>query len=275
MLPTANPTRGHVDGTTVEAGRGRQGRRRPSGEPPPLPREDRWTRWIWVLAGVLLLGAALNVLIHTTDVVQRMDEAVLEWFARVRTPALTDAAKLVALLTAFAAVMFLRIATVLVLVLYRRFRHLVVFLVTLVVADWVVVRLLFVELPRPTVPVLVDVDGYAFPSKAISALAITLYAMTFVFVPRGGGRNRLRAGFTAGLVLVVLAELYLAADYLSAMVYAAILAPCVADVAFRCWSRRRASPSPTGPAAAPPTWTSAASVAGRSSGPWPTSSACP
>ena len=98
-----------------------------------------------------------------------------------------------------------------------------VFLATLVVTDWVVVRLLFVELPRPTVPVLVDVDGYAFPSRAISALAITLHAMTFVLVPRGRGRNRLRAGFTAGLVVVVvvvvvLAELYLAADYLSAIV---------------------------------------------------------
>jgi hypothetical protein len=172
-----------VDDTTVEAGRGRQGRRRPSGEPPPLPREDRWTRWIWVLAAVLLVGAGLNILIHTADVVQRMDQAVLEWFARVRTPALTDTGKLVALLTTFAAVLVLRIATVLVLVLYRRFRHLVVFLATLVVTDWVVVRLLFVELPRPTVPVLVDVDGYAFPSRAISALAITLYAMTFVLVP--------------------------------------------------------------------------------------------
>jgi hypothetical protein len=186
-----------------------------------------------VLAAVLLLGAALNVLIHTTDVLQRMDQTVLDWFAQIRTPALTDAAKLVVLLTTFAAVMVLRIGTVLVLVLYRRFRHLVVFLVTLVVTDWVVVRLLFVELPSPTVPVLVDVDGYAFPSKAIAALAITLYAMTFVLVPRGRGRNRLRAGFTAGLVLVVLAELHLAADYLSAMVYAAVLVPCVADVAFR------------------------------------------
>jgi hypothetical protein len=127
-----------VNDTTVEAGRGRQGRRRPSGEPPPLPREDRWTRWIWVLAAVLLVGAGLNILIHTTDTVQRMDQAVLDWFARVRTPALTDAAKLVALLTTFAAVMVLRIATVLVLVRYRRFRHLVVFLVTLVVTDWVV-----------------------------------------------------------------------------------------------------------------------------------------
>jgi hypothetical protein len=129
--------------------------------------------------------------------------------------------------------MTLRWAIVVVLVVYRRFRHLVVFLATLVVTDWVVVRLLFVELPRPTVPVLVDADSYAFPSRSMSGLAITLYAATFVLLPRGRGRNRLRAGIAVGLVLVGLAELYLAADYLSGMLYAAILAPCVADVTFR------------------------------------------
>src|SRR6266545_1023603 len=83
-------------------------RRRPSGEPPPLPREDRWIRRIWVLAAVLLLCAGLSVLIATTDVVQTADEAVLSWFAEARSSALTDAAKLVALLTTFAAVMTLR-----------------------------------------------------------------------------------------------------------------------------------------------------------------------
>jgi hypothetical protein len=206
-------------------------RRRPSGKPPPLPREDRWTRWIWVLAAVLLLGAGLSVLIATTDVVETADQAVLSWFAEGRTSALTDAAKLVALLNTFAAVMTLRLATVVVLVVYRRFRHLMVFLATLVATDWLVVRLA-VELPRPTVPVLVDAEPYAFPSKAISTLAITMFAMSFVLVARGRGRNRLRAGFTVALVLVVLAELYLAGDYLSGMVYAMLLAPCVADVAF-------------------------------------------
>jgi hypothetical protein len=233
MLPTTNPTPGGVNNTTAEAERRRQARRRPSGEPPPLPREDRWTRWVWVLAGVLLLGVGVSVLIATTDMVQKADQAVLRWFAQARTSWLTDAAKLAALLTSFAAVLTLRLGTVLVLVVYRRFRHLVVFLATLVVTDWLVVRVLAVELRRPTVPVLVDVGSYAFPSKAISTLAITMAAMSFVLVPRGGGRNRLRAGFTAGLVLVILAELYLAGDYLSGMVYAAILAPCVADVAFR------------------------------------------
>jgi hypothetical protein len=129
--------------------------------------------------------------------------------------------------------MTLRLGTVVVLVLYRRFRHLAVFLATLGVTDWAVVRLLYVELPRPTVPVLVGAGTYAFPSRAVSALAITLYAMTFVLLPRGRGRNRLRAGFTAALALVVLARLVLAADYVSAMVYAAVLAACLTDVAFR------------------------------------------
>jgi tRNA A-37 threonylcarbamoyl transferase component Bud32 len=211
----------------------RRVRRRPSGEPPPFPREDRWTRWVWALGGVLLLGAALDLLIRTTDVVEAADQAVLSWFAEARTPTLTDAAEFAVQLTTFAAVMTLRLATVVVLVVYRRFRHLVVFLATLVATDWIVVRLLVVELPRPEVPVLVEVDAYAFPSKAVSTLAITLFAMAFVLLPKGSARNRLRAGSVAVLALVVLAELYVAGDHLSAMLYAAILAPSVADVAFR------------------------------------------
>jgi hypothetical protein len=248
-------------------------RRRPSGEPPPFPREDHWTRWIWVLAAVLVLGVVLNNLIQATDLIQTADQKVLEFVARARTPALTPLAKLGDLLTAFAVVMTLCWAIVVVLVVFRRFRHLVVFLATLVVTDWVVVRLLLVKLPRPSVPVLVDAGIYAFPSRPLSALAITVYAASFVLLPRGRGRNRLRAGIVAGLVLVGLAELYLATDYLSGMLYAAVLAPCVADMTFRWLVPRTASRSPTGGAAAPPTWTSAASVARPSSAPWPTSSA--
>jgi hypothetical protein len=222
-----------VEGTPVGVERGRPIRRRPSGEPPPLPRESRWTVWIWVLAGVLLLGVGLDLLIWATDLVEAADQAVLSFVAGFRTPALTRLAETVDLVTSFAAVMALRSATVVVLVVYRRFRHLVVFLATLVVTDWVVARLLFVELPRPDVPVLVEVRSYTFPSRPVAALAITLFAMTFVLVARGRGRNRLRAGLSAAVVLAVLAELYLAADYLSAAAYAALLAPCVADVAFR------------------------------------------
>ena len=68
MVPMTDPTPGRATDITEEPRRGRQGRRRPSGEPPPLPREDRWTRWIWVLAAVLLLGAALNAGIEIAPV---------------------------------------------------------------------------------------------------------------------------------------------------------------------------------------------------------------
>jgi hypothetical protein len=208
-------------------------RRRPSGEPPPLPREDRWTRWIWVLAAVVLAGVALGWLLRSTGVVQAWDQAVLSWFAGARVSPLVGAARAADLLTTFAAVLGLRVATVVVLVWYRRFRHLVVFLATLVVTDWVVARLLFVPLPVPEVSVLVDAGGYAFPSREVTALAVTVYALLFVLVPRGPLRDRLRAGVAVALTLVILAELLLAADYLSAMAYAAVLAPCVVDVAFR------------------------------------------
>jgi hypothetical protein len=207
-------------------------RRRPSGEPPLLPREHRWTRWVWALAGVLVLGVALGLLIGVTDVVEAADQAVLRWFAAARTPALTGPAKVTDQLTSFAVVLGLRLATVVVLVGYRRWRHLVVFLAALVVTDWVVTRL-FVPLPYPAVPVLVDQDAYQFPSRTVSALAITGFAMCFVLLPRGRGRQRLRVGIFAGLVGVVAAELYLAADYLSAAACALLLAPCVADVTFR------------------------------------------
>jgi len=188
---------------------------------------------VWVLAVVLLVGAGLNLLVRTTDAVERVDQAVLGWFAEARTPALTRVADAVALLTTFAVVMALRLATVVVLLVYRRLRHLVVFLATLVATDWVVARLLAVPLPRPEVTALVSREAYAFPSTRVSVLAVTLASMAFVLAPRGRARGRLRATFLGVLVLVVLGDLYLAADHLSAMAYAAVLAPAVAAVTFR------------------------------------------
>ena len=115
-------------GTPIGAGqaRRRRRRRRPAGTAaaPPVgraaasPREDHWTRWVWVLAGVLLLGAGLHLAIRAGDAVQAADQAVLELMARARTPALTGVARLADQLPTFAVVMALRLATVLVLVVY-------------------------------------------------------------------------------------------------------------------------------------------------------------
>ncbi len=219
-------------GVAEERGRLRRVRRRPSGDPPPLPHEAGLRPQLWVGAAVILLGVLLNVLVRTTDLLATVSQHTLEWFDNLRTPALTDLAKAVNLLTSFTAVMALRTGAAIVLIVYRHFRLLVVYLATLVIVDWVVTRLLWVALPPPTVKPLVDGAPYGFPSRAVSALAITLFSMAFVLWPGGPRRRSVRWVILAVLLLVIGADLYLAADYGVSMLYSASLAPAVAAVAF-------------------------------------------
>jgi tRNA A-37 threonylcarbamoyl transferase component Bud32 len=154
-------------------------RRRPSGEPPPLPREQGWTRWAWIVAGVVLLGVAL------------------------------------------------------VLVIFKRFRQLVAFLATFVVVDWLVATALSVPLPPPDVAPVVAPGPFYFPSRPISAIAITVILMAFVLVPRGPAR---RAVLIVGNLLIaaeVAAQLFLATDVPSAMLYSWLLAVVVPPFVFR------------------------------------------
>jgi tRNA A-37 threonylcarbamoyl transferase component Bud32 len=188
---------------------------------------------VWALVAVLAAGVALSLAIRGTDVVGTVGHQILSGFADVRSAALTSTAKAVNALTSFTAVMILRGAVVVVLLAYRRIRHLIVFLVTLVVTDWVVTSVLFVSLPPPSVQAAVPTSTYSFPSKPVSALAITLFSATFVVFPRGRPRLWARVGSTTLLTLVVLGGLYLATGYPVPMVYSALLAPTVAAGAFR------------------------------------------
>ncbi len=125
-------------------------RRRPSGEPPPLVRGAGWQRWAWGLLGVVLLGVLLAIG-EATGALTGLDRAVGDAAVDLRTPALVDVAKAVDLLTAVPLIMVLRSGTVLALAVLGRFRHLVVFLATFVVTDWVVARALHVALEPPDV----------------------------------------------------------------------------------------------------------------------------
>ena len=208
-------------------------RRRPSGEPPPLPHGPRAVGWAWAGAIVLGLGIVASLAFAATGEVTGFDRAVLDAFADGRTPARTDAAEALHVSTALTLILALRVGTVLVLAIVKRFRHLVVFLATFVLTDWLVVNLLSVPLPRPTVPVLADPGTFAFPSRSIAAVAVTLLAMVAVLVPRGRGRVTCRILAHAVIALVVMAELYLAADHPTPMLYSWLLAAVVTEVAFR------------------------------------------
>jgi tRNA A-37 threonylcarbamoyl transferase component Bud32 len=208
-------------------------RRRPSGEPPPLPREQGWTRWAWIVVGVVLLGVLLAAVLAGTDSATSFDNSVLRWFADHRTTTLTDISKSLLAASGLTAVLVTRVVVALVLVVFKRFRQLVAFLATFVVVDWLVAAALSVPLPAPDVAPVVAPGPFTFPSRPISAIAITVILMAFVLVPRGPARRVLLVVGNLLIAVEVAAQLFLATDVPSAMLYSWLLAVVVPPLVFR------------------------------------------
>ena len=221
-----------MESSVVPPGRVRR-RRRPSAEPAPLPRAASSARWWVALAGVVALGVATELFVRGNDDLHTLGDAVLEAFESIRTPVLTDLAKVVAALTAFGAVQVLRVALAIVLVVTKRFRHLVVALATFVISDWLVLSFLDVQLTPADITPLIDATDFRFPSWPMTAFAVTVFAMPFVLAPAGPARKRAMAGAWAVVTLAALSRLYLAADYPANVVYAAVFSWVLTETLFR------------------------------------------
>ena len=183
--------------------------------------------------GVVLLGIAIEVWVANSDQPHAFGDAVLRAFEDIRTPVLTDIATSIAMLTAFGAVQLLRVVLAGVLIVTKRFRHLVVALGTFVVSDWLVLTFLDVQRPPGDVAPLIDATDFRFPSWPMTAFAITVFAMPFVLAPAGRVRKRAMTAAWIVVVLVALSRLYLAADYPSNVAYAALLSWVLSETLFR------------------------------------------
>lgn len=214
------------------ARRARSRRRRPSGEPPPLPRSPGWVRAVVVLAAVLLLGIVASILLRA-DVGGTLGAPVLRAAQDDAPGWLVDVSRWVDVLGGVVVVGAIRWGAIVVLAVYRRWRHLLVFLTTFVVTDWVVLRLLGVEREPPAgVEPLTDRVAYWFPSRPVAALSVTLAGLALVLVPAGGRR---RAVLWASLVVSVVyasARVVLLADYPFDALYSSFLGPAVVIAAF-------------------------------------------
>ncbi|MET0801462.1 MAG: hypothetical protein ABWZ53_09875, partial [Actinomycetota bacterium] len=230
MEPTM---RSRAVGSATEVPTGVHRQRRPSGEPPPLPRSSTSLRWWWALAAVVLLGVGTEALIHGYDDLHEFGDAVLRAIEDVRTPLMTDVAKAIALLTTFGVIQALRIVLAIVLVVTKRFRHLVVALATFVVSDWLVLTFLDVQRVPGDVTPLIDNTDFRFPSWPMTAFAITVFAMPFVLAPAGRVRKWAMAGAWTIVALVAVSRLYLAADYPSNVAYAAVFSWVLTETLFR------------------------------------------
>jgi tRNA A-37 threonylcarbamoyl transferase component Bud32 len=214
-------------------------RRRPAGEPPPLPRRIGKTGWWWLAAGTLAIVGWLIALANAGGALLPIDQWALEALARLRTPALTRVMEAVAALGSRKVIIVLGWATILVLIVVRRFRHLFVFLgsfflVQAVAAYFAHGVLDWVSQPRPAgIAMLGPAGESAYPMVPVAMLSARLVGMLYALVPQGRMRQAGK-GVAAGIVaLVALARMYLAVDTPTGVLVASILGVTIPLVAFR------------------------------------------
>ena len=227
--------------------RGAGRRRRPSGEPPPLPRQLGVSGRVWialgasvpVVVGVLLAYGALGVAFD------RWDSAVLRQIAVLRSGWLTTL--MVAVNTVLVSrwtIGILRLGTMAALVGLRRWRHLVIFLGCVVAVGLAAFQLaIFQARVRPLgVTIIGGWDGFSFPAPQVAALAVTLVGMVYALLPPGRPRSRGKWAVGAILLLLALARMYLAVDNPSDLVAGVVLGVAVPVVAFRFFAPNEVFP---------------------------------
>src|SRR5437773_7011189 len=214
-------------------------RRRPSGEPPPLPRELGRTgrHWAWLMAAVLALwGLVLGFGLGPQF--DRVDHWILRRVVAVRTDGLTDVAKHLQWLGSHQMMVLARWLALPVALAFKRFRHALVFIGSLLVTATITEGVAVVShRPRPWgVEILGSWNGYAHPSRVMAGVALTLLGITYMLVPRGPWRQ-IAKGFTAGyLAVLFVCRMYLAVENPSDAIFGVILGVGVSLVAFRVFA---------------------------------------
>jgi membrane-associated phospholipid phosphatase/tRNA A-37 threonylcarbamoyl transferase component Bud32 len=212
-------------------------RRRPSGEAPPLPRSLHTSgRW-WLAATVVVVLLWIVIANHpaTGLLVLSLDQTAVEKLAELRTAWLTEVMLALHALGSRWTIRVLYWSTVLVLLVFRRFRHLFVFFAATVVVIGVNGLLAYVFMrPRPLgVEILADWTGSAHPARPVTALTATLVGMLYSLVPQGRLRQLGKAVIAALVFLLSLSLVYLGVNSPSDVVIGAIIGVTLPLVAFR------------------------------------------
>jgi DNA-binding NarL/FixJ family response regulator/tRNA A-37 threonylcarbamoyl transferase component Bud32 len=213
--------------------------RRHSGEPPPLPKD--WSGggrfWLIMAAIVIAVAAILAVAAPTGDALRRFD---LTFRRRFGDPqgSLTAPMKAVRVLASVWTLRAIRLATILILVAYRRLRHLLIFLGSALVVG-ALVRVLPVT---PRIPGSVGLGGFVHPSVATASLAVTLVGSAYALAPTGRWRRAALIGTASVVLALTTARLYLHSDYLTQAIVGVVLGVAIPLIAFRVFAPEASFP---------------------------------
>ena len=194
--------------------------------------------------GVLLLLLALSQFKGFQNQATRVDLAMLRWLAEARSDGLTSFMELVANLGSEVTVRIIRWGTLLALLVFKRFRHLFVFLGCVLGVGWITTNLAIYFLrPRPTgLEILTHWLGSSFPSRPVAALAVTLVGICYCLVVQGPPRQMAKLVSFGLIALVGLARLYLGADHPLDVVVGGLLGATVPVMGFRLLAPNDAFP---------------------------------
>ena len=211
-------------------------RRRPSGEPPPLPRhiEPSTTVHIVLIAVAAGLAAAVTIT-PLLAVVTAVDLAVLRALESVRSGAVTSVMETLQALGSPVTAQVVGWATILVLVAVRRFQHLAAYVVIGLAGSLLTTSVISgVGRMRPAgVDILGAWNGYSHPSQPIAGLALVLAGVTYTLLPAGRWRRRGRWAAAGTLGALAVAQLYLGVDHPTDVFSALVVGWSLPVVAFR------------------------------------------
>ena len=231
-------------GRTPAQRTGRQ--RRPTGAPPPLPHPITINTTAWLLLAAVILAGA--IVISQSTPWRRTDDHVNTWLLRqlaeVRTPWLTDIATgIKAAGTGWGIAVGLSV--VVLTMVFRRWRHLLVFLGSLFFLEIVAGNLIYYNLARPRpygVLIIGTWGGYSAPSIPVAGLTIFLMSAVYCLVVPGRPRTWGKAAVAVLIATFGLARLYLAVDHPDDVLFGVALGVAVPVAAFRYFTPNEVFP---------------------------------
>jgi tRNA A-37 threonylcarbamoyl transferase component Bud32/membrane-associated phospholipid phosphatase len=230
-------------------GRRSSWRRRPSGQPPPLPHHLQTTGVGWLVAAVVLVALSLLVfgggLRGRAVEVTAVDDAVVEWLAGWRVPGLLPAMRALAELGSWTAINVLLWGLLVALLVRRRVRHLLVVVIASTLQAGIVQFLLAPVMRRPRpfgVEFRTDWTAWALPSEQMAALVVVLVGILYGLVPEGRWRQTGKWVATALVVLVAVARLYLGVEAPTDVLVGVVIGVAIGLLGFRLFAPSQVFP---------------------------------
>jgi membrane-associated phospholipid phosphatase/tRNA A-37 threonylcarbamoyl transferase component Bud32 len=249
-LPADGSTRitgPHPSAAVREAGRGR--RRRPTGEPPPLPHHLQTSGVRWLVAMVVLVALTVAVFARgmrgiAVDVTVA-DDAVVGWLAGVDLPGFQGLLRGLAAMSSWWVLNVVSYALIIALLLLRRFRQVIMWLILTILLTLIASVILgqVAQRPRPFGVVIREGwGGWAMPSQQVTLFALGLVAILYTMVPEGRWRNTGKWVVTALIALTALGRIGLGAEAPTDVLVGVALGVTIPLIAFRWFAPNEVFP---------------------------------